>query len=347
MFSEQTTFYILDDPKKTTSYVPILGGQFPTRVKKRPFTEEALKQLSTIFPLTTSPQTASYLLIPYDYFNVASDVGYLKTALAMSNLHNVPLIIFSYTDFHNPIVIKNALVFRTAQYRHHLLPNEYIIPPIIEDLGSIHGIVLREKLPHPVVGFCGWASYPTKLLRIKSALKNIFRQTKLYMSGDKIPSVHYKGIYFRKAVLKTILRSSLIKSEIIERNIFAGLPNINTAKRTVLREDYVENMQSVDLPLIVRGDGNFSARFYEALSLGKVLLFIDTDIPLPLEEKIAYDTFMLRISYKDVSNIDLKIKEFWENLTNEDYVEMQRKSRECFLEYFASGKIIEKTLASL
>lgn len=48
----------------------------------------------------------------------------------------------------------------------------------------------------------------------------------------------------------------------------------------------ITDIQNADFILSVKGDGSFFCRFYEALSLGRIPFFIDTDCILPFENMI-------------------------------------------------------------
>ena len=50
------------------------------------------------------------------------------------------------------------------------------------------------------------------------------------------------------------------------------------------RLEFVNNILGSDYTVCMRGGGNFSVRFYETLSLGRIPVFIDTDCLLPWHE---------------------------------------------------------------
>ena len=73
---------------------------------------------------------------------------------------------------------------------------------------------------------------------------------------------------------------------IIRDRYRAGAADEATRART--GEEFDANLRSATYALCVRGTGNFSARFYEALSLGRVPLFVDTRCVLPFEDEIDW-----------------------------------------------------------
>ena len=58
--------------------------------------------------------------------------------------------------------------------------------------------------------------------------------------------------------------------------------------------------------LCIRGNGNFSYRFYEALSFGRIPILIDTDVELPFESIINWKDHIIFIKpdmIKDIGKI--------------------------------------------
>ena len=64
-----------------------------------------------------------------------------------------------------------------------------------------------------------------------------------------------------------------------------------------------DNLRSATYALCIRGAGNFSARFYEALSFGRVPLFVDTRCVLPLEDDIDWRHHCVWVDRSDVGRI--------------------------------------------
>ena len=89
-------------------------------------------------------------------------------------------------------------------------------------------------------------------------------------------------------------------------------------------------MVNSDFVLCPKGDGNYSVRFYEALSLGRIPILIDTDMVLPLEETLDYSKFILRVDHADMHRLEDIVADFYEALSNEEFQAMQMEAREAF-----------------
>jgi glycosyltransferase involved in cell wall biosynthesis len=108
----------------------------------------------------------------------------------------------------------------------------------------------------------------------------------------------------------------------------------------------VDNLVASDYALVVRGDANSSVRFYEALSLGRIPLFLDTACVLPLEAAINYRDFCVFVDWRDIDRIGEKLLEFHRSLAPERFEDMQRKARTAYEEYLRIDAF-SKRLATL
>ena len=72
------------------------------------------------------------------------------------------------------------------------------------------------------------------------------------------------------------------------------------------RKEYYKILESGGITFCSRGGGNFSYRFYEALSFGRIPLLINTDCELPFEQNgiIDWNNHIIRINEKDFLNMD-------------------------------------------
>jgi len=128
-------------------------------------------------------------------------------------------------------------------------------------------------------------------------------------------------------------RSSLIETNFILRKFYSCHTDTLKIPPETARQEYIENMIDSDFVLAPKGDGNFSMRFYEALSLGRIPILIDTETILPLENVIDYDSFILRVNYKNINKLDKIIADFYNQITNKEFIEMQKRARENFEKY--------------
>ena len=143
-------------------------------------------------------------------------------------------------------------------------------------------------------------------------------------------SARFQGLYYRRKIVKVIQSAKTCRPNFYIRSFFSASKATIEGDKDQIRNEFISSIKDSDLALVVRGNGNFSLRFFEVLSLGRIPLFIDTDTPLPLENEIDYDSFMLRVEHKDIHKIPEIVEKFWQETTPEQFIEMQKKAREVF-----------------
>ena len=165
------------------------------------------------------------------------------------------------------------------------------LPVIIQDpfsfleLGAIN---LREFNKEPSVGFCG-QSDPTIIISsikmAKLAWQNIRFNLHLsqYYPGPIIPPT-----YLRKKLLDIMDKTDKVHTEFIRRDRYQAGESKKGNSFQRVRKEFYKNIDSTDYTLCIRGTGNFSARFYETLALGRIPIFINTDCMLPFNDMIDW-----------------------------------------------------------
>ena len=142
------------------------------------------------------------------------------------------------------------------------------------------------------------------------------------------PTVSFCGALthsVRSQCLENLQNNTNIKTNFIIRNSFWG----GNPHNATLRREYIENIKNSDVVLCCRGAGNFSYRLYEVLSCGRIPVIIDTDILLPCDNVIDWNKFIITTP----ENINYDIESWWNNITEEQYKEVQLYSRFIYENY--------------
>jgi hypothetical protein len=110
-------------------------------------------------------------------------------------------------------------------------------------------------------------------------------------TGDALPSIGFCGqsSSHRKALMEAFETSPSIRSNFVKRDAFWG----GNPHDAGLKADFWENMQQNQFALAPRGAGNFSMRFYQALSVGRIPVLINTDMALPFSDLIPWKDFIV------------------------------------------------------
>lgn len=282
-----------------------------------------------IASIVSNPADAQYFMLPHNWGNVVGQKAYLENIERIANQHSKRILVFAYGDSTKPVTIRNALVLRSSQYRSRLAGNEIIIPPFVEDLGTQYGVELRKhEGGQPTVGFTGWVMFPRYIQEIKYQVKIAIQWVRIRMGLDSPASL--QGLYYRRRTLRVLGQNPGIHTDFIMRSSYSGNKRTIRGDTAEVRRQFVDSIKRSDFALAIRGDGNWSLRLYEILSLGRVPLYVDTDAPLPWEDEIEYDTFMLRVDYTKVDELAQIAVDRWLDLSDEEYRAMQLRAREVF-----------------
>jgi hypothetical protein len=168
-------------------------------------------------------------------------------------------------------------------------------------------------------------------MNFKYHLKYIF----WYVLGKFVKNLYARvpGVILRERLIKNINESIKIDKNIIIRKSYGGSIKTIGIPPMQARNEYVQCIKESDYFLCPRGDGNFSVRFYETLSLGRIPVLIDTDVELPSSSLIDYDSFLIKINIKDINKIDDIILNFHSAVSGYDFEQMQKKCRQAFDQY--------------
>lgn len=247
------------------------------------------------------------------------------------------IIMFFNSDSDEAVPVKNAVIFRTTLYRAARKPNEYALPAWSEDFLERYcggKVQIRKKTDRPTVSYCGQIKYKPAKIGLKKFLMSPLAALRFW----SIPAV-YRSAETRKAAINRLQSSRLLETNFQPREKFWGGAIINGKLDPDLavkaRREYVNNLLNGDYTLCVRGAGNFSYRIYEALSLGRIPVLVDTDCVLPYEQFIDWKKFCVIVDAKDLARLDEKILEFHDRLSEADFENLQRACRNIWEEWLS------------
>jgi hypothetical protein len=286
------------------------------------------------FTLVDHIEDSDYVFVPYQYERLKEvNPGKLTDIIAEAKSAGKPLLIDGSGDIEHPISIPNSIILRISQYAYSTQPNEITIPAIAEDLLESYAdgkLSLRKKPNNPSVGFTGWAS-----LSLTARLKLWLKELPILFGelADERRGAEHKGLLFRTRALKVLSESLRVKPNLTARTTYSGHVKTIQGSAKNNRMQFVENLLTSDYALCAKGDGNYSVRFYEALSLGRIPLFLDTACVLPLEDKINYRDFCVFVDWRDTDRLDDVLADFHAAISHEKFVEMQKKARDAYRNY--------------
>lgn len=230
---------------------------------------------------------------------------------------------------------ENLITFRSSGYKSKFLNNEYSLPSFIQDplvtYFARETVIERPYLTKSIIGFCGQAN-PSRINATKEILYTILRNIKFYIGlSVKEPQQVLSTTFLRASVLNYLQESSRITTNFILRKKYrAGVTTNKETHKTTL--EFYDNLKDSDYVVCVRGAGNFSIRFYEALAMGRIPVFINTDCVLPFDGTIDWKKHVVWVEYKERSQAAEKVVDFHSALSEKDFIDLQRSNRELWEE---------------
>jgi hypothetical protein len=201
---------------------------------------------------------------------------------------------------------QNVLLYRTSLLKSKKNKSEFLLPYIWECFEKPEKPL--SKTTKPKVGFCG------------NVNKNLGK---------------------RLSTIKALEQNENIETDfILRKGFWAGKPNDEQ-----LKNDYKNNLINSHFTICNRGRGNFAIRFYQALSLGRIPVLIDSDMVFPFEEHINWDDVIIKANNK--TELAEKIVLWWQNKSEEEIINAQLKCREIYEQYLTAAsfsKIFEQTM---
>lgn len=290
-------------------------------------------------------ELADVVLFPYtwNYCLNNNQVDLCLKELEFSRQVGKPFIIFSEGDFTARVPFSGAMIFEPSSYRsrrHEGGNQRFAFPSFISDFVKYYcngTQPLREKSSRPVVGFCGQAG-GTWFDFLRRRIVNSYRWFLFYLGLRKWEPAPFETTRFRKSVLGRLSTSPYIETNFVIRNKYrAGYwkPKVKDPFHPT-RVEYVQNLKESDYIVCLRGGGNFSVRFYETLSMGRIPIFVDTDCLLPFDHILDYRRYCIWIDRSDIPYIAEKVADFHAALSSLDFRDLQVECRRLWLDYLSA-----------
>lgn len=230
-----------------------------------------------------------------------------------------------------------AILLRHSLISDRRQPSELAFPAFAEDCLTDTGgnVVERHKSPKPSVGFRGYVS--------NAPMRLIYR---IAGRREKV-----QGLALRSRLLHRLRRDPRIDCRFRAQQHFsgtiAGQRRRDAADAQEVWRRFVANLLDSDYSLCVRGAGNFSYRFYECLSAGRIPLFINTRCVLPFENQIPWREHCVWVEESEIPRIGEKLIEFHNSLSDAEFVQLQHANRQLWQEWLSPLGFYKKFFQSI
>lgn len=286
---------------------------------------------------SVSPTAADVIVYPHRYLDSPETRAVSSTARGL----NLPCVFFEHSDDENHTYPIYGRVYRTALRASHCQLSEKPMSPISDDLLYPSGdLLVREKGLRPLIGFCG---------NVGTAYGDARKLMRGRLSA-------FRGGRLRRLAIRALRRSPAVDTKIVERQQYWGgvvaatKGEIQVQDEAVLgrlRTEFVENTVGTDYGLCVRGAGNYSIRFYEVLSAGRVPVFVDTDCSLPFDDRIDWRKHCVWVPAEDVSRIGEIVADFHQSTSSSEFATLQFENRKLWMDWLEATSFYRRVFSEI
>jgi hypothetical protein len=282
------------------------------------------------FQLVDDMRDADICVLPlaWNYYVKHGKIDRARDLAARALRAGKQIAVWSEGDHGARLPFGNALLFqydiwRSQRYDSARRIYQYARAPFTRDyLAEYSGgqLAIRDKRERPLIGFCGNAS----VRGVASIyVRNIYRQLRARVASVPFEPPDFQlSAHFRTAILHRLSASPHVDTCFVIRDHYGGKQhNADTVR------EYVENIRDTDYTICMRGTGNYSIRFCEILSMGRIPIFVDTDCALPYDFEVDWRAAMLWVDVRDLDRIGEIVAEFHARLSPDDFVALQRACR--------------------
>lgn len=296
---------------------------------------ERLNQVAKdMFEVVTKPEDSDVISYPHTY----SDTPQTSSVARFARELGRECLFFHQNDNTRPLHPLHGILYRYSLRGAWQGPRERPMPAFCDDVrveGSELGIDIAPA-PYgvlPSVSFCGYVSTPARRLGL-----SLLRKT------EKVA-----GLRLRATSLRVLRRAQGVDAHFIERASFFGgfsKHGQDDERRRSNRTEYLKNLFVCPYVLCLRGQGNFSFRFYEALAAGRVPLFIDTDCPLPFAKEIDWQRHVVWVGFQDATRADEIVRCFHDAHTPKSLFELQLANRRLWEQWLSPEAFFRRVVQS-
>jgi hypothetical protein len=315
------------------SIIPLFYQHFADNLKdsKLLFLKERIETYTYRFEIVGTPEEADIVMLPQSFKIIGEkESAYIREHEAKARALGKPFVLAIFGDLNHDVSWPTGIVLRTSQYRFLLRPNEVMVPAFARDLAR-EGITIRQKGEKARVSFCGFAALSTLSLVSRYHLKN------LYWNLRSLTDARYRafkqGIYWRRRSMRVLARSSAVETDFTVHDFFSSHADTAKLSEEQLDKEFRASIIGADFVLTPKGDGNYSNRFYEVLSAGRIPILIDTECILPKEGELDYSRVILRVPMEDLSRLPAIVASAYARMSDEEFIERQERARALFTDH--------------
>ena len=288
----------------------------------------------TVVELVNDPADADAVVLPnaWEHVRAHADIRTEADRVAEhARTGGLPFLVFYVADDTDDVPL-DGIVLRPSLYRSRRRANEHAMPAFVRDIRRLDLDGTPQFRPYaerPVVGFCGYAP---------GAAGPPTRWARVHLRGTRRAS--HPDVLVRARAIQALRRSDSVSTNFVLRDAFwAGALASETGpdyeRMRVARQEFVANLAESDYALCARGGGNFSYRLYEAMSAGRIPLFLDTDCVLPFEDTIPWRRLCVWVDGSQARHAAEAVAKFHAQLGPTGFHDLQEECRRVWEEFLS------------
>jgi len=333
------------------------GAVFPLLkpfIKNKGFTDEEriamyhTSERNFQFSETLEETDLAVLTMSWNYYVKTNQVDVAVSFVNACEEQGKKVLVWNSGDFGVRIpAFDNLIILKESGYHSKFAENEFTLPSFIVDpLKKYYQTQTPFLLPYtskPRIGFCGQASL-SQVKAAKELLLTASRNLKYHLGvRQEEPQALIPTTHLRASILDRLQRSDLVETDFILRKQYRAGVTANKDRHATTLEFY-DNLKNSPYVVCVRGGGNFSVRFYEALAMGRIPVFINTDCSLPLPDDIDWKNHVVWVAYKDRHQVAARVSTFHQSLSESDFFALQQHNRKLWEEELTLGGFFREFL---
>jgi hypothetical protein len=286
---------------------------------------DSVAYLRDHFALTDTISDADVVTLPmaWNYYVSRQKIRLALDLAARADRFGKRVMIWSEGDNSARIPFENILLFQYSLQRSRRRRFEYARTPFTRDYAALYlgsQIAYRPKPDKALIGFCGQAAIDRPMLiRLRNLARNLEARFKtVYFDPPPLGL----PVNFRADVLRRLDESRDVSTRFIVRSGYSG----RQSDQAVV-DEYIRNLHDTDYTVCMRGWGNYSIRFPETLSMGRIPVFVDTDCVLPYDFRIDWKQYCVWVDESDLDRIGEIVAAFHARLSPSEFTDLQRECR--------------------
>jgi hypothetical protein len=288
------------------------------------------------------PHQADLCILPmsWQYFLLSQRKDTALKFIARCKEAGKRTAVWNLGDFGHRLPLSLDIIdVRPSGYRSRRQPFHLTTPVFIPDplpALSRQEIVTLPHEPTPRIAFCGQGQ-DALWQRLGKRLRLFLHNASFYSGFSSLePQPMLPPTQMRENLCRGLTRDHTLDCNFILRQKYQAGARSEEAKQ-LARNEFLNNLDGSPYALCIRGSGNFSARFYEAMAMGRIPVLVDTDGNLPCESRIDWQREIVIVPWRERHRLSAAIHSYHNRFDRKSFPKQQVRMRDLWVEHLSYG----------